>query len=198
VAVKAPKKVADLLVFGQKVHDQMGANALSLPSPNPPLATLQGQIGDLTTKEALAKTRAAGAVEDRDQARLVLMGGLKQEAAYVEVLCNESPEKAPVLVQDAGFVLRRTTPHAKPPLAVKPATVSGSVDLVAKATKGAKANNWQYSLDGGKTWIDLPPTSRAKTTLANLTPATTVTVRQRVLTKAGLSDWGQPVSHLVT
>ena len=103
VAVKAPKKVADLLVFSQKVHDQMGANAVSLPSPNPPLATLQGQIADLTTKEALAKTRASGAVEDRDQAQLVLEGSLRQEAAYVEVLCNASPDNAPSLVQDAGF-----------------------------------------------------------------------------------------------
>jgi hypothetical protein len=198
VAVKAPRKVADLLVFGQHVHDQMGANAVSLPSPNPSLATLQGQIVDLNTKEAATKTRTLGAVEDRDKAQHVLGVSLQQEAAYVEVLCNASPENAAALVKDAGFVLRGTTSHVKPPLAVKAAAVSGSVDLVAHVTKGGKANDWQYSLDGGKTWIGLPLTTKARTTLANLTPGTTVTVRQRALTKAGVGDWSQPVSHVVT
>ena len=83
-------------------------------------------------------------------------------------------------------------------LAVKPGTVSGTVNIVAKATKGAKQNQWQYSLDGGKTWIDLPPTTKARTAVASLTPGTTVTVRQRVFTKAGVGDWGQPVSQFVT
>jgi hypothetical protein len=198
VVVKAPRNVSDLLVFGQKVHDQIGANALSLPSPNPPLATLQGQIADLNTKEAFAKTRAAGAVEDRDKARLVLVLSLDQEAAYVEVLCNASPENAPSLVQDAGLALKLTPLHPKPPLAIKATKVSGSVDLIAKATQGCLANHWQYSLDGGKTWTDLPATSKAKTTLANVPPGTTVTVRHRVFTRAGLADWGQPVSHMVT
>jgi len=75
--------------------------------------------------------------------------------------------------------------------------VSGSVHAIAKATKGARANEWQYSLDGGKTWFDLLPTTGADTTIHGLTPGTTVSIRQRVLTKAGLTDWGQPVSTLV-
>jgi len=80
---------------------------------------------------------------------------------------------------------------------VKLGTVTGTVEVVAKATKGAKMNDWQYSTDGGKTWIDAPPTSKATTTIPNLTPATTVMFRQRVFTKAGLSNWGQPVSALI-
>ena len=194
----APRRTADLLVFVQKVHDLMAANVKSLPSPNPTLPVLQGRIDDLATKEALAKTRAAGAVEDRDQAQLVVKASLRSEAAYVEGLCTADPGNALVLAQDAGMTLRTLVPHDQPPLAIKAGAVSGSVSLVAKATYGAKQNQWQYSLDGGKTWIDSPPTTKAKTTLANLTPGTTVTVRQRVFTKAGLADWGQPVSHLVT
>ena len=197
VALKLPRKIADQLVCAQKVHDQMAANSKSLPAPNPALTVLQGLIDDLGTKEALAKTRAAGAVEDRDKAQLAMKAGLESERTYVEGLCNADPGSAPVLAQDAGMSLKATSPHEKPPLVVKAAAVSGSVHLVAKATKGAKQNQWQYSLDGGKTWTDLPPTSAAKTTLANLTPATTVTVRQRAWTATGLDDWSQPVSHVV-
>jgi hypothetical protein len=93
--------------------------------------------------------------------------------------------------------LRKTASINKPALAVKPGTVTGAVKVVAKATAGAKINEWQYSTDGGKTWIDVPPTSMATTTIQNLTPATTVMFRQRVFTKSGLSDWGQLVSALI-
>ena len=198
VVLKAPTRMADFLVFVQKVHDQMAVNAKSLPSPNPTLVVFQGQIDDLTTKEALAKTRANGAVGDRDQSRAVVKASLASERAYVEGLCNADAGNALVLAQDAGMSLRVSSPRNKPPLAVKAGTVSGTVQIVAKATKGAKTNLWQYSLDGGKTWIDLPPTTRASTALTSLTPGTTVTVRQRSVTKAGLTDWAQPVSHLVT
>jgi len=107
-----------------------------------------------------------------------------------------TPANAAVLAQDAGMSVRKYTHPAKPPLAAKQ-KLSGTVQLVAKATKGAKSNEWQYSTDGGKTWVDLPPTTKASTTV-NLMPGTTVSYRQRVLTKSGQSDWSQPISALVT
>ena len=76
-------------------------------------------------------------------------------------------------------------------------SMSGEVQLVAKATKGATANEWQYSTDGGKTWVDLSSTSKATITVSNLTPGTTVMFRHRVLTKAGHSDWSDASSLLV-
>jgi len=72
------------------------------------------------------------------------------------------------------------------------------VHVVAKATKGAKLNDWQYSVDGGKTWVSIPSTTKAKTTISGLTPGVEVTYRQRVQTKAGAQDWSQPISALVT
>ena len=198
VVLKLPPRLADFLVFAQKVHDQMAANAKSLPSPNPALNVLQSQIDDFTTKEALARTRAAGAVDDRDTAKHLVATSLDTERTYVETLCNADPGNAQSLAQDAGMALRAQPAHSKPPLAVKAGAVSGSVNVVAKATAGAKQNQWQYSTDGGKTWIDAPPTTKAKTTVANLTPGVTVTVRQRVFTKAGLGDWGAPVTQVVT
>jgi hypothetical protein len=46
---------------------------------------------------------------------------------------------------------------------VKAGAVSGAANVVAKATVGAVANEWQYSVDEGKTYVDLPTTSGAKT-----------------------------------
>jgi hypothetical protein len=48
------------------------------------------------------------------------------------------------------------------------------------------------STDGGRTWVDLPLTTKASTTIAGLTPGSTVTLRHRVLTKTGMGDWDAP------
>jgi hypothetical protein len=197
VVLKMPKKIGDFIIAGQKIHDQMALNTATLKNPSPVLTLLQTHLDDLTTKQALAKTRASGAVADRDAAKKVVSDDLNNERAYVESVVNADPTNAATIVGDAGMYFRKVTSVSKPPLAVKPGAVTGTVKVVAKATTGGKMNEWQYSTDGGKTWIDVPPTSKATTTIANLTPATTVMFRQRVFTKTGLSDWGQPVSALI-
>jgi hypothetical protein len=197
VTLGLPQNIGALLAFGQMVHDTMAANPKSLPLPSPALSVLQASIDTLAQKEAIAKTRVAGAVTDRDLAAKALKVALNNERAYVELVVNADPANAAQIAQDAGLRLRKPTVRNKPPLAVKAGAVSGSVKVVAKATKGAKANDWQYSLDDGKTWVALPSTTKATTSVANLSPGTTVQFRQRVLTKAGASDWSVPVPHIV-
>jgi hypothetical protein len=198
VVLKLPKRIADFMIVAQKIHDQMAANTATLPSANPSLAILQPQIDKVSTLQALVKARATGSVADRDAAVRVLAVSLNSERSYVESVCNENPTDALSIAEDAGMTLRTVATRVKPPLAAKAGRVTGTVVLVAKATKGAKANSWQYSTDGGKTWIDLPQTTKANTTVPNLQPGMTVEFRQRVLTKAGVSDWSQTISRLVT
>jgi hypothetical protein len=197
VTLGLPRTIADLLVYAQVIHDAMAANPKSLPSPSPALSVLQTDIDTAASKEAIARTRVAGAVTDRDLAVRALKVDLNNERSYVELVANADPANASQIAQDAGMSLHKRTAPNKPPLAVKAGATSGSVKVVAKATKGAKANDWQLSTDGGKTWVDLPSTTKAETSVANLTPGTLVQVRQRVLTKAGESDWSVPVPHVV-
>jgi len=198
VALGLPRKIADLLVFAQTIHDTMAANSKTLPSPSPALTVLQTDIDTLATEQAAVKARTPGAVTTRDQAAKTLTIDLNSERLYVEGLVNANQANASQLVTDAGMKLRRKTAPSKPPLAVKAGATSGTVKLVAKAAKGAKANNWQMSTDGGKTWVDLPSTTKATTTVANLTPGTTVQFRQDAVTKDGEGDWSLPVPHVVS
>jgi hypothetical protein len=198
VVLKRPRKVADLAVYGQNVHDQMAANSKTLPSPDPALTVLQTHLDELVTKEAAAKTRAVGAVSERDAAEKVVVDDLETERAYVEKTANADPDHADAIAQGAGMALRKTGSHDRPTLAVKHGAVSGAVEVAAKVPPGAKANDWQYSTDGGKTWIDVPSTTKAKTTVPSLQPGLTVHFRHRVLTKAGRSDWSDPVSLVVS
>jgi hypothetical protein len=197
VVLKNPHKVGDFITHAQAIHDTMEANAKTLTNPSPVLTVLQTHITDLSTKEAATKSRTTGAVADRDAALKVVADDLSSERAYVETLVNADPANAVVIAQDAGMSLRKSSAHSKPVLAAKHGTVSGTVQVIAKAIKGGKTNEWQYSLDGGKTWIDMPPTTKANTAVTNLTPGVTVTFRQRAITKTGLTDWSQPVSSVV-
>jgi hypothetical protein len=67
------------------------------------------------------------------------------------------------------------------------------------ATKAAKmaAYQWQYSSDGGKTWMDAGITLKAKTSVSGLTRGATVSFRYRAVTRAGMGDWSQARSLVV-
>ena len=198
VTLNPPKRVVEWLVFAQGVHDKMAANSKSLPNPSPTLVVFQTDINTLATKEALVTAKAPDAVIDRDAALKVVKVDLSNERAYVESVVNADPANAASIAADAGMSLRKAPVRNKPPLAVKAGATSGLVHVVAKATQGAKANDWQMSTDGGKTWVDLPSTTKARTEVANLAPGTTVQFRQRVLTKGGEGDWSMPVQHVVS
>jgi hypothetical protein len=174
----------------------MTANKATFPSPTPPLATVLADIAALTAAQTAFKSRA-GSLADRDDKQQVVVADVGQLHSYVQLLVNAAPSQAAIIATDAAMSLRKKPVRSKAPLSVKQ-TVSGSVQVVAKATAGAGANEWQYSIDGGKTWIDVPSTTKAKTTIPNLTPGATVTYRQRVVTKDGVGNWSQPISALVT
>jgi hypothetical protein len=76
-------------------------------------------------------------------------------------------------------------------------TVSGSAKLVAASAGRRASYEWQYSTDGGKTWVMAPSTLQAKTTVTGLTPGATVDFRYRPVTKTGEGNWSQTVQLIV-
>jgi hypothetical protein len=82
-------------------------------------------------------------------------------------------------------------------LSAKQGSVSGSVNLVAKAAARTAAYEWQYSTDQ-KTWTTLPITLQAKTGVSGLTPATMYSFRVQEVTRTGVENWSQIVTLLVS
>jgi hypothetical protein len=75
--------------------------------------------------------------------------------------------------------------------------VSGTADLIVKAVAHRASYDWQYSVDQ-KTWVSAPSTLQSKTSIPGLTPATSYFFRSRGMTKAGVGNWSQVVSLLMT
>ncbi len=99
-------------------------------------------------------------------------------------------------------------PRAKVPLRARQGDQPGVVILYAsvpllvttkkKEKKGGRYFNWEYSLDGGKTWIAVAATPKAKTTIPGLPVLTTVSFRASVTdNKVGQGPWTDPVPFLV-
>jgi hypothetical protein len=74
----------------------------------------------------------------------------------------------------------------------------GEVLLETKAVaKRGVSYEWQYSMDGGKTWIAIAISSEANVSVPGLTPGTTYLFRYRTWIKKVASDWSQYLSFLV-
>jgi hypothetical protein len=69
--------------------------------------------------------------------------------------------------------------------------------VVAASAARRASYEWQYSADGGKTWITAPATLQAKTKISGLAQEATVQFKYRAVTKTGEGDWSQVVSLMV-
>jgi hypothetical protein len=83
-----------------------------------------------------------------------------------------------------------------PGLSPKQGSVTGTVNLAAKAVGTRAAYTWQYSTDL-KTWTTVPQTLQSKTGIAGLTAGTQYYFRFQSVTKAGVGDWSQTVVMMV-
>jgi hypothetical protein len=165
--------------------------------------TFKNQVATLTSWQAQARDRVPGAAAQRDAALAIVASSLEVIRAFVELLCNASPESAATLAQGAGMYLATHTPRAKVPLRARQGDQPGTVILYASASllatgRGGRYFSWQSSIDGGKTWVSALPTPKASTTLSGLPVLTEVLFRACVTqNKTGQGPWTAPVPFLV-
>jgi hypothetical protein len=191
-----PRNVPALITYAVGIVNGMTGNAY-FPTPSPALATVETATSDLQTAETVAQTRAKGAVAQRNAKQQALVSLLEQLRTYVQSTADASPENGPAIIQSARLALRKTPVRKALGFHAKAGSVSGSVKVVAPAAARRASYEWQYSTDGGKTWVTMPSTLQAKTSLSGLTPQTTIQLRYRAVLKGGEGDWSQAVSYVV-
>jgi len=195
--LKLPATIALLIVYVQGILKALTGNP-TFPTPNPPLTAVSGAASDLQAAETTARTRATGTIATRNEKRAVLVTLLEVLKAYVQSVADATPENAISIIESSGLALRKTAVHAPRVFAAKATTLSGSVKLTAPLAGRRAAYRWQYSTDGGKTWVDASETLQARTTVTGLPVGTTVQFRYRSVIKGGASDWSAPLSMVVS
>ncbi len=197
IVLALPLAVDALLTLGAAIHDSVAANPKQFPSPSPALTSLSTDLSVLQTQQVAVKNHTPGAVAARNTAEATVRGDLRQLKAYVQLVVAGDPANAAAIAQAAGMALAKSAAHPKATLTAKQ-TVSGTVMLVAKAVKGSHAYEWQYSTDGGKTWVAAPASTKAQTAIPGLLPGSTVLFRHRPVLVTGPQDWGQAIQAIVS
>ncbi len=196
VSLHLPEPVPALLTYVRHVVTSMTGNP-AFPSTVPSLALVTAAVDALGVAEIAALTRAKGAVATRDEKRIALIALLQQLKATIQAAADANVENGASIIESAGVAVRKPRVTVPRVFAIKPGKVSGSIELVAPSAARRASYEWQVSTDGGKTWVELPPSLQARTVYPGLVPGSTVVARYRSVTKTGPSDWSQPASFIV-
>jgi hypothetical protein len=184
----------------------IGAHPGTFGTPSPALASILAQEAVVDQAEVLAGTRAKGTAKARNVQRGILVSMLEAELMYVQGIADQAAtvEAAAAVIEAAAYTVALVSKYQKPLLQVKQGPTSGAVLIIAHArllTGGSKRRcffGWQYSPDGGKTWITLPSTPKASTTLTGLTALTVYSFRVNVtMSDAIPGEWSQVITFLV-
>jgi hypothetical protein len=102
------------------------------------------------------------------------------------------------IIQGAGLAVRKAPAQRPRTFEAQQGAVSGSAKVTAVSAGPRSSYDWEYSVDGGKTWVAAPSTIQAKTTIGGLPAGTTVLFRYLAVTaKGGQGDWSQATALLV-
>ena len=197
ISLSIPKKTADLILFTNNVVQKVTNNP-NFPTPTPSVAVLTAALDDLHSAETQALSRAKGAATVRNDKRTVLVSELQQLRGYVQGIADATPENGAAIIESAGLAVRKIPTHPARSFAARPGALAGTAIVTATTAGPRSSYEWQYSTDGGKTWLFAPATTQGKTTIAGLPSGTTVQFRYLTVTpKAGQGDWSAAVSLLV-
>ncbi len=195
MVLKKPRTVAAIISLAHAIDAAMTANATTFPKPTPTMVQYSSDLSALVAAQSTALTRAKGAVQARNAALAVVVTDLNQLRAYVEGVADANPATAAAIANSAGMELRKVPVQSKNDVNVKQGTTPGAIIVTARVgTKQKQSHEWQYSVDGGKTWVAVSPTLKAKTTITGLASGVTVLVQTRALSKTGLAAWTDAAS----
>jgi hypothetical protein len=196
VALKLPTQIKSVIASAQNIATSMTNNP-AFPTPNPPLATLLADIAALNAAEAAVLSRTKGAAETRNAKLTAVRNDLENLKAYVQTVAGTgTPENAHAVIASAGMSVRKITTQDKAPLDARQGSVTGTVNLIAKAAARTAAYEWQYSTDQ-KTWTTAPMTLQAKTGISGLTAGTLYYFRVQPVIRTGAENWSQIVALIV-
>jgi hypothetical protein len=147
--------------------------------------------------EAAGGTKQA--VSAKNDARLVLEGLLRQEAAYVQSIAGDSLTVLLTSGFDAASNNKASMQLAKPVIALIENEATTQLKVRLQAVDNARAYEVRMSY-GANGWQAVGTfTDSRRILVENLTPGTVYSVQARAVGgSTGYSDWSDPVSKMAT
>jgi hypothetical protein len=190
-----------------KLMDQGLTNYANVfTSPNPPLPVFSNQITVTDKAQVAVGQGGKGLAEARDVQIDILWGMMSSQLVYMQSVADaaSNPAQAVQTLKEGGVEITLLGGRNKAILAAAQSQAGAPVvlDANAKVLLGENLHrkhlfNWEYTLNG-TTFIALPTTPEATTTVSGLTALTTVGFRVAVtVTKSLMGPWSPVVNFLV-
>jgi hypothetical protein len=200
VVLDLPKPPRLTLLYAKTVLEAFTGNP-HFPSPSPSLLVFEAKIALLDELEVEAARRAPGAAAARTAAREQVREHLFHARDYVQGVAETLSGTVDLLavraaVESAAMSLRKVSRHARFVFAAKPGPVPGSVELTAPASAKKDTHEWQHSGDQ-VVWVSVDGTRQARTRIDGLPVGLPRYFRHRMLTKDGVTPWGEVVVLVV-
>ena len=193
------KKVSAVVGRAEAMYSGMGSDPLTYATPNPLLPAFKSLITNVTTAQIAVATRVIGAAATRDVQLGLMIVGMESERLYVQGLADATPSRAVQIITNAGLVVASSSGFTKLLLMLRNGAQSGSVvcdanvgmlvGVGAKHPYAARFFGWQYTADGGKTFVTAPSTANGNTLLTGLTPLTVLGVRVNITILGVTGAW---------
>jgi hypothetical protein len=191
---KLPDKELDN--FTKTIKDQMTGNA-TYPTPPVTLANLETARADFEQKISDATTGGPPDTAAKNNQRQVLLGMLRQIAAYVQINCNNDMAVLLSSGFQAASTNRTQTPLDQPIELVIENGVSGQLVASVKPVKNTSLYEGRVKGATGD-WLPSVFTGDSQHIEFNaLTPGQNYTAQVRALGgSTGQSDWSDPSTHM--
>lgn len=191
VSLDLPEPVAARLTAVGAMLQAMTDNPW-FPDPSPSLATVAAALAEVRQAEVAAQSKTVGTVAFRDEKLVALDSLLKRLKAYVQGVADDNPGNAGSIIETAGMSAWKAAAGPKPPITVKAGRKPGTVEIVVRAAAKEATYEWQWSADGGQTWVTAPTTLQAKTLLTGLPSGVVCLFRFRTVTRKVGTNWCAP------
>ncbi len=198
--IRKLKKIETFSAKAKLIRTSMNGNAWF---PSCPVNVTNGGTLDLAIQAldvAITKalTRVKGAVQARAVDYKTVLDYLHQLMAYTQTVSDSNPVNSEAIIISSGFDVKHLGIAGKDAITVKPKKgESGTMIAKVKKIAGTVANLWEYSLDGGKTWVDMDATSKGTIEITGLKPGSSIIVNNRPVLRKSKGTWIQSQPAIV-
>jgi hypothetical protein len=142
-----------------------------------------GVTNDLHNASVAAASGATGLISAMHGYERVFTDTFNFIRSYVERKANKSTDPKSI-IESAGMVAYTITGNSGVTDITLTATGNGSIKVQVPRNAGEVAFIYQYSTDGGATWIEFAISKMATVEIPNQTPASIIHVRYAAITKS--------------
>ena len=188
---KIPKFIIEVQGLVVNAINNPGYFSLILPPP----AEMTDSVTKLFDAEVLVKTRAIGLADDRDIKFDVVRKNVFDWKAFAQSAADHAGDylKSVAIIHALGLTVKVNGVKLKAPFAITNKKGGAGVAILkmkaVKALVGVTTYEWNYSTDGGHTWIPLLSSGAANQIIEGLVSGTSILAQGRAIADNIAQPW---------